>query len=250
MTPPSPRLDLDALAALEDQQAFLRRSLEDLDREHEAGDLDDVDHAALRADYEARLAAIGAAVDDGRASFAAVRPTGSRGRRVALVVGVAAFALVCGFAVARLAGRRTVGGTATGDNRKDPRTLLVECLADVSGRGGTDQTVACYDSVLSIDPANIEAQTYRAGVQLMANRDTAQIAKLIDVATANPDYPDAHAFLAVAFDLIGRPDSALAELRTLDTLHPTPLIQDLVSGLRSELEAAAGAPTTTTAPPP
>ena len=37
------RLDPDALAVLEEQRSFLRRSLADLEREHDAGDLDDDD---------------------------------------------------------------------------------------------------------------------------------------------------------------------------------------------------------------
>ena len=41
---------------LEEQQRFLQRSLSDLEREHDAGDLDDDDYATLKHDYEARLA--------------------------------------------------------------------------------------------------------------------------------------------------------------------------------------------------
>ncbi|HYZ97739.1 MAG TPA: hypothetical protein VE575_03240, partial [Acidimicrobiales bacterium] len=49
-------LDPDALAALEEQRDFLLRSLEDLEREHDAGDVDDHDYAALKDDYTARAA--------------------------------------------------------------------------------------------------------------------------------------------------------------------------------------------------
>jgi cytochrome c-type biogenesis protein CcmI len=246
----APRLDPDALAALEEQRAFLRRSLDDLDREHDAGDLDAADHASLRADYEARLAALSTAVADGRAAFAATRRPRHRRRPLLVTAAVLLVALACGFGVAQLAGRRTAGDTATGESRQDPRSLLTECLADATGSGGSEQTVACYDAVLRIDPNNVEAKTYRAGIQLMANGDTSQIATLIDVATANPSYPDAHAFLAVAFDRIGRPESALAELRKLDGLSPSPFVTDLVADLRSGLEAALASTTTTTTTTP
>ncbi|MEO7555700.1 MAG: hypothetical protein ABIV94_03740 [Acidimicrobiales bacterium] len=241
------RLDPDALAALEEQRAFLRRSLADLEREHDAGDLDDVDHRALVGDYEARLDALSAAIDDGKAVMAASASRRTPRRTVAVVAAVVVFALGCGFGVARLAGRRTVGATVTGETQQDARGQLTECLADAN-TSTPAQTVSCYDAVLRQDPGNVEAATYRAGIQLMANDDASQVAALIDVATANPTYPDVHAFLAVAFDRLGRPDSALAELRKLETLNPTPFIIDLVADLRTRLEASAS--TTTTSPPP
>jgi cytochrome c-type biogenesis protein CcmI len=240
-------IDPDALAALEEQRAFLRRSLADLDREHDAGDLDDTDFASLRADYERRLAAVSAAVDEGRATFAAV-PRSGGSRRAVVVALVVLFALGCGVAVAQLAGRRTAGAGISGDSQVTTAGKLKECLATATeGNAALAGTVACYDSVLQRDPANVEALTYKAGIQLMASGDTAQITALIDVATKHPEYPDVHAFLAVALERIGRPDSALAELKKLDALHPTPFITDLVGPLRQRLEAAV-APTTTTAP--
>ena len=59
----STRLDPDALAALEQQRDFLLASLRDLDREHDAGDLDDIDHQTLRDDYTARTAEVLRAID-------------------------------------------------------------------------------------------------------------------------------------------------------------------------------------------
>src|SRR5690606_37957028 len=44
----------DDLVALEEQRDFLLRSLDDLEREREAGDLDDDDYQALKDDYTAR----------------------------------------------------------------------------------------------------------------------------------------------------------------------------------------------------
>ena len=51
-------LDPDEVAALEEQRDFLLSSLADLDREHEAGDLDDDDYEALRDDYTSRAATV------------------------------------------------------------------------------------------------------------------------------------------------------------------------------------------------
>ena len=246
----SAALDPDALAALEEQRAFLRRSLADLDREREAGDLDDIDYRSLRDDYERRLAAVSAAVDEGKVTLASYRAR-SRGRTALIVGVVVVFALVCGFIVAQLAGRRGSGDEATGAILKTSRDQLALCLSQ-GFTGDVAKTVQCYDDVLKSDPANEEAKTYRAGIRVVSAGDLSGIEDLLAVAEADPSYPDVHAFLAVAFDLIGRDDSALAELHKLESLHPAPLLLDLTSPLREKLEASTTttATTTTTTTPP
>ncbi|MCU4185846.1 hypothetical protein K6U06_15865 [Acidiferrimicrobium sp. IK] len=47
-----------ARAVLEEERDFFLRSLRDLESERAAGDIDDVDYAALRSDYTARAAAV------------------------------------------------------------------------------------------------------------------------------------------------------------------------------------------------
>ncbi|MBA2497686.1 MAG: hypothetical protein H0V33_11455, partial [Acidimicrobiia bacterium] len=87
---------------LEEQEAFLVRSLVDLEREHDAGDLTDGHHAELRAEYEERLAGVrDALVGGGRVPSRRVGATGGRPRRRPLVVagagvGVVAFAVAAG----------------------------------------------------------------------------------------------------------------------------------------------------------
>ena len=58
-------IDVDALADLEEQRRFLLQSLKDLDREREAGDIDDDDYRTLKDDYTARAAADGKGDDTG-----------------------------------------------------------------------------------------------------------------------------------------------------------------------------------------
>ena len=48
--------DPDSLAHLEEEREFLLRSLRDLEREREAGDIDDDDYRTLHDDYTARAA--------------------------------------------------------------------------------------------------------------------------------------------------------------------------------------------------
>ena len=68
-------------------------SLEDLDREHDAGDLEDDDYQTLKDDYTARAADVLRAIDERRAAFADARRPRSLGRTLAWVAGVALFAL-------------------------------------------------------------------------------------------------------------------------------------------------------------
>jgi tetratricopeptide (TPR) repeat protein len=247
------RLDPDALAVLEEQRAFLKRSLEDLEREHDAGDLDEVDYETLRHDYEARLGGVTKAVEEGKAELRAAVPPSDRRRTRLIVAGVLLFAVLCGFGVASFAGRRTAGGTLTGDINQTSREQLAQCLADATqGQGNVSGALSCYDDVARRDPANLEAKTYAAGVRIVQS-DLSRIDDLLDVATEHPEYPDAHAFLAIAFNQLGRQDSALAELQKLDALNPPPIITQLVEPLRAELESAVSttsvpAATTTTAP--
>jgi hypothetical protein len=237
-------LDPDALAALEEQRSFLRRSLGDLEREHAAGDLDEHDYTSLRDDYEHRLESVRSAIEDGKAALAAT-PRNPR-RTIVIVSVVVLFALGSGFVVAHLAGRRGSGDEVSGAVLQTSRDKLAVCLSQ-GFSGDISTTVACYDDVLKTDPTNVEALTYRAGIKVVSAGDLSGIDDLISVAQSNPAYPDVHAFLAVAFDILGREDSALAELNKLASLHPAPLMLDLTSGLRSKLEA--GTTTSTTAVP-
>ena len=45
-------------AALEEERDFLLRSLDDLEREHDAGDIDETDYEGLRDDYTVRAATV------------------------------------------------------------------------------------------------------------------------------------------------------------------------------------------------
>ena len=80
------RLDFDELARLEEERRFLLRSLDDLEREHDAGDIDEADYHTLKDDYTRRAVTVLRAIEAGRASFA---PHPRRaGRTVIIVVGL------------------------------------------------------------------------------------------------------------------------------------------------------------------
>jgi tetratricopeptide (TPR) repeat protein len=238
-------LDPDTLAALEEQRDFLLRSLEDLEREHDAGDVDEHDYASLRDDYTARAARSIRAIEAHHAR-AAARPPRSWPRTMAAIAGVVAFAVVAGVLVARFSGRREAGDALTGDIRESTRTQLDNAQLALR-QERYDDAIEIYDAVLADQPDNVEAMAYKGRAQI-GNGDMNGVLTLIDAAEANPDYPDTHYFLAGAFAIAGRYDSALQELDRFDALDPPPDLAAEADDLRTQVEALRDASTSTSAP--
>jgi tetratricopeptide (TPR) repeat protein len=226
-------LEPDELAALEDQRDFLLTSLDDLEREHVAGDVDDHDYAELRDDYTARAARVIRAIETHRAR--APKPRAAKVPRRTLVVGagVVAFALLAGFLVAQASGRRQAGDTLTGDIRASATELLEQARA-LGAERRLDEAIAAYDEVLEVDPDNVEAMTYKGWMQLQSG-DQQGVVTLVDAAELDPGYPDVHFFLAWALHGLGRDDGALASLDRLDELDPPPDLAQLADDLRTEI---------------
>jgi tetratricopeptide (TPR) repeat protein len=231
-------VDIEQRAALEEQRDFLLRSLEDLEREHAAGDVDEHDYQALRDDYTARAAAVLRQIADGRhRPGASSRPTRSW-RRAALVVGaVVAFAVLAGVLVGRAAGRREAGEVATGGISQS----VIEKLNEAgrrAGEGDLDAAITLYDEVLDDDPGNAEALTYKGWLTTLGGDDAGGLEVLLDAATSNPSYPDVHAFLAIIFFRNGLVEQADRELDRLAALDPPPAIRELTQDLRAQVDAA------------
>lgn len=201
------RVDPDELARLEEERRFLLRSLDDLEREHSAGDVDDDDYETLRDGYIARAAAVLRSIEAGRAAL----PQKRRLRRTVIaawVVGVVAVAGVSGWLVARSSGQRLAGQVMTGGSPSDDVGLK---LAEARGLLGTDPLRASelYGEVLARDPGNAEARTYTAWLLALfaSSASTPETAELASsqskesfeaVIADQPGYADAHCLFAVA----------------------------------------------------
>jgi len=237
--------DPDAYAALEEQRDFLLGSLDDLEREKAAGDIDDADYEALKDDYTARAAAVLRALDDGGARFSAARRTGSW-RFVALVViGVLVVAAGAGVLLARSSGTRAGNESITGDIRLGTREELARCLSLFSQQEVLE-AVQCYDAVLEADPENVEALTYRGWALIQSTLVDEGMTYLDRAITVDPGYPDAHVFRAITLKNLGRLDEARAELAALDDLQLPVAMEGLIAGLREDLAAGAPSPAPTT----
>lgn len=250
MKEPGPA-DPDAYAALEEQRDFLLRSLDDLEREYAAGDVDEVDYQGLKNDYTARAAAVIRALDQGRARFSAARPPRSWSRVVAVFALVALLATGAGILLARASGTRDSGDQISGDIRITNRDRLLQALDRLSA-GEPVAALELYDEVLETEPDNVEALTYRGWTLALSQLPEDGLQWLDRAVEVDPDYPDARALRAVTLArFLGRPDAALADLEALDTEVLGADLAALVEGLRASLEAEvdpAGGPTATIEP--
>lgn len=190
----SGRLDPDRLARLEEERDHLLASIEDLDREHDAGDLDDHDHAELLDDYTARAAEVIRAIDEHRDLAEAGRPTRDLRRGALVAVAVLVLAVGAGVLVARSSGQRGAGTmTGNGDSLRE-RLASCQMLSFQKPAKG----VTCYDAILRTSPQNLEALTYQGWALIRDGRVERGAKNLARVVELDPDYPDVRVFRAIA----------------------------------------------------
>ncbi len=223
--------------ALEAERDFLLSSLDDLEREHGAGDLDDDDYESLRDDYTVRAAHLVRVLDAGLVRDQA--PGGSSWPRrllwlaIIVVVGVG-----IGVVLARSLGGRSAGDTATGDIRSSIAGQLQDAQVAMS-EGDLDRAVEIYGEVLETQPTNAEALAYRGWISFQQGETEVAALDLDDAVASNPDYPDARVFGTVIALRGGDLATAAENLAAFDQLDPPPVMQQLVSqfGVRSEIAA-------------
>lgn len=238
------RLDPDELASLEEQQRFLGRSLDDLDREYAAGDLDEHDYETLKSDYRDRAAAVARTIEGGRARFAAARRTRSVSGVVAVTGAVVILAIAAGFLVAQAMGRRDSGQTLTGgvDASTDPPAQgvsggpLAACLT-LDGQRRALDALKCYDRIIKKQPENGRALAYRGWLVARANLPYNALKYLERAVRASPRLVDAHAFHAIVLARVCRAERAKAALDAVASLEPPEQVDQLLESVRSDVEA-------------
>jgi tetratricopeptide (TPR) repeat protein len=233
---------------LEEERDFLLRSLDDLEREHDAGDVDDTDYATLRDDYTARAAAAIRTIEAKQAAAAPARAPRSWGRTIAWVAGIVVFAVLAGVLVARMSGSRRDSETATGDVRDSTRQLIVDAT-NAAQRGEYDDAIALFTDALDLSPSDTEALTYRGWARFQkGGDDVAAMADVDDAISLDPAYPDARVFKAIMLVRAGDFAGANAQMRVFDSLDaPAFMVQVIeINQLRQHIVAgvllADGAP--------
>lgn len=244
------RVDLDRLAALEEERRFLLRSISDLDREFAAGDIDDVDYRELRDGYTARAAATMRAIESGRSALPA-RPKVDWRRRAAAAVVVVALIGAVWWALASSSAQRLPGQTISGLDPRDREQVL---LSEARSIQLSDPAAAAdlYALVLEDDPDHAEALAYRGWTLALSSRlqDEEEARATLDEAAASllaaievdRTYPDPYCFLGIVqYRFVGDAVTALPFVEGCLAADPPADVYELVSGLRDQVIADAEA---------
>ena len=206
---------------LTDEREFLQRSLDDAEREHDAGDLSDEDHAVLVArdaarlvEVEAELAALG---PEPAAPAPAVaepvppeRPPLPLWRRIGIVlacllIATGAILLVVHFVQSRQPGQSSSGSVSLSQAQLIEQQLR-QALAQ-NNEGNTKAALELYDKVLSEDPSNPLALAYAGYLQWNVG-SAAHVASLVKIGRAeietsvrdSPSYYQGHLFYGLVLE--------------------------------------------------
>jgi tetratricopeptide (TPR) repeat protein len=261
---------------LEADRAFLLRSLADLEREREAGNLDDNSYQVLRDDYTARAATVLRSLQHNRDERPVAAPM-SWARRIAIAVAVLAFIGFASWWLSNALGTRGTGQFASGNPATqtnvasrvksyqaaiaaDPKnaSLHLAYARFLISQGSPSQTTVQtalieYGKAARLDPKNAEAPAY--GGWLLYRYFKQVDCGLVSENAAlnrNPQYPDAQFFKAMMlFEGKADPHAAIPLFQSFLVSFPD---NQLTGQVTSELAAAVkadkagGSVPTTTAP--
>ncbi|NNC80196.1 MAG: tetratricopeptide repeat protein [Acidimicrobiales bacterium] len=211
---------------LRTERDHLLLSLDDLDAEYAAGDIDELDYRALHDDYVARAASLTRALES--STIGSRSTSGPTSSTLLWVGGVVVLALVAGFAMARFSGGRGAGETASGEIRQSTAGLLSEAAAAFTG-GDTARAIETYGEVLAIQPTNTEALTYRGWLQYQTGDVESAQADFDEAVLLDADYPDVRVFRAVLALDVEDFETAAEELAAFDAAEPSPIAEQLVT---------------------
>jgi tetratricopeptide (TPR) repeat protein len=251
--------DPDRRAELEEERRFLLSSLRDLEREHDAGDLDDADYEQLKDGYTARAAAILRELDEGTRALPQKKPV-RWGRRLAWVAVIVVVAVVSGVLVARFSGQRLPGDTASGSTAESLNGLLTK--ARQLQASDPQAAIDTYQQVLDQDPDNTEALTYRGWLLVRVGADAVSrglsdgnqlVQKGMDgfnrAIELRPAYADPYCFKGITlFRFYQDAEAAKPAVDTCMASNPPQVVRGLVANLQAEVDAALGVTPDTTAP--
>jgi tetratricopeptide (TPR) repeat protein len=221
--------DLDR-AALAAERDFLLRSLDDLEDEREAGNVDDGTYQQLHDDYTARAAAAIRSLEVGTDVTPPDPPSASRLVRAITVGSILVFAVAVAFVLTRSVGQRRAGQTITGNNQvssssttgADPGpALAAQARANPKNYSARisyaryliqardfENAIEEFGATAKLDPSQPEPPTYAgwAGALLAQQVKAPETSKTLldaslerinEVIKDHPEYPDAYAFRGV-----------------------------------------------------
>jgi tetratricopeptide (TPR) repeat protein len=249
------QIDLDELAELEEERRFLLQSLADLEREHEAGDIDDGDYATLRDGYTVRAAAVIREIESGAAQLPPRRQR-RWGRTALVAAAVVALAVGVGFVLASAWGERSSGQQITGFTPGDDARAALADARQAMSAGDFAKANALFAEVVQAERKqgtdNAEAITYfgwTLALLTVGDTDTANVDKRLDAAqlaltqaiAMEPKYADPYCFQAIiAFQFRKDAQQALPYVEKCQANNPPKEMVSLIDGFAADIRAAAG----------
>jgi cytochrome c-type biogenesis protein CcmH/NrfG len=266
-------------SALEAERDFLLRSLDDLESERDAGNIDDDTYRSLHEDYTARAADVIRSLRDDVEPPEPEAPRTSRRTKVIVIVCLVAFVGVTAFGLTRALGSRSPGDTITGNSANAGTQSDEEALADLQQAAedapesydariayarmllGSDlaQALREFDAAAQLDPSRPEPPTYIGWINALAaralepgaDRDAliARAQESLDQAIGlDPQYQDAYVYRALLHSTVmDDPAGAIPDYQRFLAIAPTDHpMRALVEGALADALAATGAPATPT----
>ena len=220
---------------LHDEIQLREASLEDAQREHDAGELGNADFANISQRENAaislarsELATLAERVFDVPATASRVR----RRRQGRLAVALVCFALAAGVLVWANLGLRQAGQSASGglslSQTQKVQELALEGEADVA-TGNAAAALAAYEQILEIQPTNVAALTeagwldFSAGSSLRSPAVVSRgVSDLREAVTLAPTSAAPRLYYAIVAEATpGNRGLAIKEFRTFLTLKPS-----------------------------
>jgi tetratricopeptide (TPR) repeat protein len=244
---------LGRLAALEEERRFLLRSLTDLQREHDAGDVDDLDYQTLKDGYTFRAARVLRQIEHGRGGLPASTPR-RWSRAVAVAAAVVVGAVGVGFVLAGAWGERSSGQEITGLTPGDESRVVLTNARDAMGAGDFPTANALFAEVIDMERAqgreSAEAVAYFGWTLALLTRqnpDQSNAAERFDAAVLalgrateiEPDYADPQCFLAIVeFQFRSDAAAALPHIEKCEASNPPADVASMVANFAAEIRAA------------
>jgi hypothetical protein len=282
------RDDRDDRRELEAERDFLLRSLDDLDTERAAGNIDPDTYRVLHDDYTARASAVIQSIADGVERPSPGSPRVPRAMRVLTFGGIVVFALVAAVLLAHAVGQRRPGQQMTGDAQSSgspttasPAGVVAAAKAAAAAQpksydarlryaralvtaGALPAAIQEYVAASKLDPTQAEPLAYTGWLTaLVARQVTAPPTKkeLLDAAagsldraiSVDPTYPDSYVFkglLLAQFENKQCPGAVALQQFLVTATVDHPMRQVVLSALAQAVKAGnCPAPKTRTTTP-
>lgn len=170
---------------LERERDFLLRSLDDLDDERAAGNIDDGTYESLHADYTARASVAIRELQGADVQLPDDTPRISLTRRVLTIGGIVAFCVVVAVLLAHAIGERAPGQTITGNNQVNQAA---------NGTVTTANQGAALQAAASAAPHDYNAQITYARYLLAAQAYPQAIEQYTAATNADANQPEPYAY--------------------------------------------------------